>query len=131
MSNRKSEADEQEERKSLITEPVHDPNALGTALPLGGSIAPRVEKPNDGGEPIPGVSGFDVPDPEKMTGAEQVRVEVATGKRLQPEVPENDEAATKKAEAQRAKDAEKNAAEGPTPVAPIVEPVDEKKNSKK
>lgn len=70
-----------------LGEPAHDPIALGTALPLPVGVPAKILPvllADDG----PVVYGEPVPDLESLTGAQQNRVEVLTGKRLQKPEPE-------------------------------------------
>lgn len=74
--------------EGVLGEPAHDPIALGTALPLPvgqpANILP-VLLAEDGEV----VYGEPVPDLESLTGDQQNRVEVLTGKRLQKPEPED------------------------------------------
>lgn len=77
-----------------ITQPLADPVANSTALVVPPAILDDtlpVEQPPD--MPVGAVTVIDVPeDTTSLSGAEQNRIEVLTGKRLQrPPMPESDE----------------------------------------
>jgi hypothetical protein len=118
------------DEEGVIGEPWHDPIALGTALPLPVGVPPNI-LPIDLADDGPVVFGEVVPDLETLSGAEQSRIEVLTGKRLQrpessiPDAPpvRSAQERVEKAEKDRAdRDRERAQAKPIAPGTPVVRP---------